>query len=190
VAPKASTPRPARRALRPHLGGERHLCRSGATHEGALLTREKYCGPPSTPVSTTICPSRTNHPVQGPGCRGLARSPSCGPRSSQTCQRLPVTPLGSSGTSLRLLPVSHDESSLPARSAAAVRRVDRLRPQAALSDQPRDHRVGVPHLTGSQLVPTPKRASGGRAPSQAIGVHTLRHPSAAAGYRPPRRHPE
>jgi hypothetical protein len=49
----------------------------------------------------------------------------------------------------RLVSASDHKSSLPARGAATVWRLDRFRIQAAASDQPRDHRVGVPPLGGS-----------------------------------------
>ena len=64
--------------------------------------------------------------------------------------------LGSSGMLLRLS-ASHHEPSVSARSTATVWWLDRIRIQAAASDQPRDHRVGVPHLAGGQLVPAPDR---------------------------------
>lgn len=47
---------------------------------------------------------------------------------------------------LRRFSPGNDAASIPARSSSAGRRMNRFGVQAAAGDQPRRHRVGVPHL--------------------------------------------
>src|SRR4029450_3750027 len=47
---------------------------------------------------------------------------------------------------------------LPSRRASAGRGTDRAGWQAATGQQPRNHRIGVPHLARPQLLPAPHRA--------------------------------
>src|SRR5919106_3078983 len=51
----------------------------------------------------------------------------------------------------------HDKACVPTRSAPPAPRLDRFGREAATRDQPRDHRVRVPHLACPQLVATPDR---------------------------------
>src|ERR1700712_2673615 len=70
---------------------------------------------------------------------------------------------------LHLLSARDHEPRLPARGAAATWWRNRFRTQAAARDQPCGHRVGVPHLTRSQLVSTPNgRGEGGNHVKQSL----------------------
>ena len=56
---------------------------------------------------------------------------------------------------LELLPSRQDKSGTPPWRASPCRRLDRLDVDPAARDQPRDHRVRVPHVTGLELIATP-----------------------------------
>lgn len=71
-------------------------------------------------------------------------------------------------------PASDHHPGVPAWSASSGWRRHRLDVQTAASDQPRDQRIRVPHLTG-----TPTAGPRGRGPSRsrpAMGVSLRRHP--------------
>ena len=89
--------------------------------------------------------------------------------------------LGSRGISLRRRSASHHEPSVPARRATTVRWLDRIRIQTAAGDWPRDRRVGVPHLAGAQLVPTPnwRRKGGHQVKQSACTLWVIRQPPRA-----------
>jgi hypothetical protein len=89
--------------------------------------------------------------------------------------------LGSRGMLLLRQSASHYKPSSPARSAPAVWWLDRIRIQAAAGDQPRDHRVGVPHLAGGRLVPAPnwRREGGHQVKQSACTVCVIRQPPRA-----------
>ncbi len=109
-------------------------------------------------------------------------SPSAVPRRPRTEKpRVRRRPLGSRGMLLCRQSASHYKPSSPARSAPAVWWLDRIRIQAAAGDQPRDHRVGVPHLAGGQLVPAPNWRREGRhqVKQSACTVCVIRQPPRA-----------
>ena len=54
-------------------------------------------------------------------------------------------------------PMRDDDACTPAGRPPSRRRADRLGIEAAAGEQPRDHRVGVPHLPGAELVAPPNR---------------------------------
>ena len=81
------------------------------------------------------------------------------------------------------LSASHHEPSHPARSAAAVWRLDRLRIQAGASNQPRGHGVGVTDPAGTKLVKTPNNISpapSSSRPQTGVGTDGTRSISRAA----------
>ena len=60
------------------------------------------------------------------------------------------------------VPARDHDPGMPARSAPAARRRDRLDVEAAPGEQPGRHRVGVPHLARAELVAAPDRSRHGR----------------------------
>ena len=73
-----------------------------------------------------------------------------------------------------LLASRHSDACPPAWRPPPGRRFDRLDVEAAAGDQPRDERVGVPHVAGSQLVAAPHGRRYVRhqfeEPSRAVGI--------------------
>ena len=65
--------------------------------------------------------------------------------------------MGRRGRDFRFLAPRDHQSGRPSRCPACRRGLDRLGVDAASRDQPGDHRVRVPHLTGARFVPAPDR---------------------------------
>ena len=72
---------------------------------------------------------------------------------------------------LCLLPARDDDPGAPPRRASTRWRLNRRSAHTAPRDHPRDHRVGVPHLPGPELITAPHR-------SRDLG-HDLEDPSGA-----------
>ena len=62
---------------------------------------------------------------------------------------------------LRGWAAGRDEARLPSWRPSTGRRTDRVRWEAATGEQPRDHRVRVPHLARAELVSAPDRSRQG-----------------------------
>jgi hypothetical protein len=86
--------------------------------------------------------------------------------------------LRSSRRSVLHLASCHHQTGVPTGSSAADGRLQPIGVNAGACQKPRDHRVRVPHLTGSQLVPTPHGCrDGGRQIENALRVNDVgRHP--------------
>jgi hypothetical protein len=59
------------------------------------------------------------------------------------------------GGQLRLLAACHHEPGVPSRRTPCCRGLDRLGVHPAARDQPGDHRVRVPHVTGLEVIAAP-----------------------------------
>jgi hypothetical protein len=86
--------------------------------------------------------------------------------------------LRSSRCSVLHLASRHHQTGVPTGSSAADGRLHPIGVNAGACQKPRDQRVRVPHLTGSQLVPTPHGCrDGGRQIENALRANDVRrHP--------------
>ncbi len=117
-----------------HFGGTLRL--SPKTSRSTARTDTRHfalrCASRRVPILGWRCPASSNATV--------------GPSSPQR-ERI--------GRHLRFLPRCDHEPGLPSERASCCRRLDRLAVYPAPPDQPGDHRVRVPHVTGLEIIAAP-----------------------------------